>query len=263
MPDTTTTRAHSGRLAGLTAVISGAGGPMGAAIAARFATEGASLGLIEISAKRLEATAASLRQSNPGSRVAAIRASVLVQTEVEQAVAAVTAQLGSIDILVNVVGGVRGEPLTMPLLGMTEQRFDATFDLNLKGLFWMVQATAPGMVARSRGSILNISSVTFAGDAIQPEYGAAKAAVASLTRSLAMELAPHVTVNCIAPGLIQTSVLERAAPQLIDEYATRAPLKRLGKPEDIANAALFLCSQEASFITGAILPVAGGIWPAL
>lgn len=255
--------ASPSRFSGLVAVVSGAGGPMGAAIARRFALDGASLGLVEISEGRLNETVASIGQSFPDTRMAAVRASVLERIEVEQAIGSIERQLGPIDILVNVVGGVRGAPLTMPLLGMTEQRFDATFDLNLKGLFWMVQATARGMVERRSGTILNISSVTFAGDAIQPEYGAAKAAVASLTRSLAMELAPHVTVNCIAPGLIQTSVLERAAPELIEEYRSRSLLKRLGTPEDIAHATAFLCSREASFITGVILPVAGGIWPAL
>ncbi len=111
--------------------------------------------------------------------------------------------------------------------------------------------------------MLNISSVTFAGDVDQPEYAAAKAAVASLTRSLAMELAPAVTVNCIAPGLIRTSVVDRAAPEMVASYVERSLLKRLGRPEDVANAALFLTSPEAAFITGAILPVSGGIWPAL
>jgi 3-oxoacyl-[acyl-carrier protein] reductase len=146
---------------------------------------------------------------------------------------------------------------------MTVQRFDDTFDLNLKSLFLMTRAVAPSMRERGYGRVLNISSVTFAGDPAQPEYGAAKAAVASLTRSLAMELAPSVTVNCIAPGLIRTSVLERAAPELVRAYRERSLLKRLGEPREIAHAALFLVSDEAAYVTGVILPVSGGIWPAL
>jgi len=145
------------------------------------------------------------------------------------------------------------------LLGMTEERFDSTFALNLKPLFWMVQAIAPGMVAGKKGAIVNISSVTFAGDGDQPEYAAAKAAVSSLTRSLAIELAPDVRVNCIVPGLIQTSVIENAAPEMVRDYTNRSLLKRLGQPEDIAGAVSFLVGPDSNFITGASLPVSGGI----
>ena len=119
------------------------------------------------------------------------------------------------------------------------------------------------MLARNYGRVVNISSVTYGGDIYQPEYGAAKAAVASITRSLALELAPSVTVNCIAPGLIATSVLERIDEKMAQYYRDRTPLRRLGKPEDIAAAVAFLGSDDAAFITGAILPVSGGIWPAL
>jgi 3-oxoacyl-[acyl-carrier protein] reductase len=123
----------------------------------------------------------------------------------------------------------------------------------------MVQAIAPGMVASKKGAIVNISSVTFAGDGDQPEYAAAKAAVSSLTRSLAIELAPDVRVNCIVPGLIQTSVIENAAPKMVKDYTNRSLLKRLGQPEDIAGAVSFLVGPDSNFITGAALPVSGGI----
>lgn len=252
----------AGRLEGKTALVTGAGGPMGSAIAERFAREGAALGLIDISGNRLSAAADAVAESGSGAKVAAVRANAVDEKEACAAAAELEAELGGADILVNVVGGMKG-PLTMPLLGMSAERFDTTFDLNLKALFWMVQAVAPGMRERRSGTVLNISSVTFAGDADQPEYAAAKAAVASLTRSLAMELAPDLTVNCIAPGLIRTSVVDRAAPEMVASYTERSVLKRLGEPADIANAALFLASPEASFITGAILPVSGGIWPAL
>ncbi|MCP1335517.1 SDR family NAD(P)-dependent oxidoreductase [Futiania mangrovi] len=252
-----------GRLAGKVALVTGAGGPMGSAIARRFAEEGAALGLVDISGTRLGAVRDDLTAAFPGARIAAVRANAVEEEEARAAASEIEAALGPVDVLVNVVGGIKGGPLAMPILGMSRERLDTTFDLNLKALFWMVQAVAPGMVARGAGSILNISSVTYAGDKDQPEYAAAKAAVSSLTRSLAMELAPAVTVNCIAPGLIQTSVIDRAAPELVRQYTERSLLKRLGKPEDIANAALFLSSSEASFITGAILPVSGGIWATL
>lgn len=248
--------------AGRTALVTGAGGPMGGAIAARLAAEGASLVLTDISAKRLAAIVERLAQESPGTKVLAHRASVLVQGEVEQLLAAAAQQFPSIDVLVNVVGGIRGE-LVVPVLSMTEERWDNTLEINLKGIFHLVRRVGPAMRERGYGRIINISSVTFAGDMYQPEYGAAKAAVASITRALALELAPDITVNCIAPGLIATSVLERADPQLVQYYRDRTPLRRLGTPEDIAAAVAFLASDNASFITGAILPVSGGIWPAL
>ncbi|MGM0583725.1 MAG: SDR family NAD(P)-dependent oxidoreductase [Pseudomonadota bacterium] len=252
----------TGRLEGRAALITGAGGPMGGAIAERFAREGARLGLVDISANRLSVSADLVAEAVPGATVATVRANAVDEAEARSAAAELESELGRVDILVNVVGGLKG-PLAMPLLGMSAERFDTTFDLNLKALFWMVQAVAPGMLERRSGTVLNISSVTFAGDGDQPEYAAAKASVASLTRSLAMELAPDLTVNCIAPGLIRTSVVDRAAPEMVAKYTERSLLKRLGEPQDIAAAALFLASPEASFITGAILPVSGGIWPAL
>ena len=250
------------RLANRTAVITGAGGPMGRAIARRFAEEGARLVLMEISARRLEETEAELRGAMPNSEMLAIRCSALVEDEVNAAIAQAVKAFGSLELLANVVGGIRCE-LAASILGMTEQRFDDTMALNLKTVFNLTRAVAPLMLKNGYGRIVNISSVTYGGDEAQPEYGAAKAAVASLTRSLAMELAPSITVNCIAPGLIQTSVLDRADAEMVQRYRNRSLLKRLGDPKDIANAALFLASDEAAYVTGVILPVSGGQRPAL
>ena len=250
------------RFSGRTALVSGAGGPMGGEIAARLAIEGANLVLTDISGNRLNGIVERLAKASPATKVVALRASVLLREEVEQLLAAAAQQFEAIDILVNVVGGIRGE-LAVPVLGMSEERWDSTFEINLKGIFHLVQRIAPGMRARGYGRIINISSVTYAGDAAQPEYGAAKAAVASITRSLALELAPAITVNCIVPGMIATSVMERADQKILQYYRDHTPLARLGKPEDIAAAAAFLASDDASFITGALLPVSGGIWPAL
>ena len=250
------------RFSGRTALVSGAGGPMGEAIAARLAAEGANLVLTDISGKRLNGFVERLAKASPGAKVVALRASVLLREEVEQLLAAAAQQFEAIDILVNVVGGIRGD-LLVPILEMSEERWDSTFDLNLKGIFHLVQRIAPGMRARGYGRIINISSVNFAGYAGQSDYGAAKAAVASITRSLALELAPVITVNCIAPGTIATTVLERLDQKMVQAWRDRTPLARLGKPEDVAAAVAFLASDDASFITGAILPVTGGLWPAL
>lgn len=251
------------RFKGKTALVSGAGGPMGGTIASRLAAEGAQLILTDISAKRLNAMVEKIKKEFPQTAVVAHRASVLVPTEVDELLAVAAAHFQGIDVLVNVVGGVRGAELAVPFLEMSEERWDDTMNLNLKGIFHLVRKIGPGMLARSYGRIVNISSMVYAGDLQQPEYGAAKAAVASITRSLALELAPNVTVNCIAPGIIATSVLDNIDEKTLQYHLDRAPLHRLGKPEDIAAAVAFLASDDAAYITGVILPVTGGIWPAL
>ena len=257
-----------GRLDGVRVLITGAGGPMGFAIARRFAAEGASLALTDISGSRLEKAAAAVREVlAPGAALVAQRASVLDEEEVRGLIRAVEGAPGSmrggqIDVLVNVVGGVRG-PLDTAFVALTPARMTDTFDLNLKGTLLLAQALVPGMLARQRGKILNISSINMAGAAGQADYAMAKAAVASLTRTLAMELAPHVNVNCIAPAIINTSVVQRMPQEERQRYVDATQLKRMGEPGDIANAALFLCSSESDYITGVMLPVSGGIWPAL
>lgn len=250
------------RFTGRVALVTGAGGPMGSAVAERLAAEGAALVLTDISANRLNGVVERIAAAHPAAAIVAHRGNGLVEAEVDALLAAATARFERIDVLVNIVGGIRGE-LAMPLLAMTEERWDSTFELNLKGLFLLVRRVAPGMVARSYGRIVNVASVTYAGDALQPEYGAAKAAVASLTRSMALEFAPHVTANCVAPGLIETSVLERVDARFRKAYQDRTPLGRFGRPDEIAAAISFLASDDASYVTGAILPVSGGIWPAL
>lgn len=251
------------RLKGRTALVTGVGGAMGRAVATRFAEEGASLILTDISGGRLAETVSSIAPlMRDGARLASARADV---TKAAEAAAMVAAghELGATGIVINIVGGIRAKTLFEPMTGMTEERWDATFALNTKGIFHLTKLLAPGMVERRYGKIVNISSINFAGEMGSADYGAAKAAVASLTRTLAIELAPHVNVNCIAPGTIRTSVLERLPPEDLAFYAAKPLLKRLGEPADIANACLFLASEEASYITGEILAVSGGIWPSL
>ncbi len=243
------------RLQGKVALITGAG-PMGAAIARRFAEEGASLVLTDISGSRLQATADELASK---AALVAHRADVTARDEALGVAEAGLAAFGRIDILCNLVGGVRDAVLYQPLLTMGEKRWDETFALNLKASLHLIQRLAPGMVERGTGKILNVSSVNYAGEAGSSDYGAAKAAVASMTRSLAIELAPAVNVNCLVPGLIETRAVAKLDGELKESYRARTLLKRLGRPEDIANAALFLCSSEADYITGHLLPVSGGM----
>lgn len=247
------------RLSGLVALITGAG-PMGAAIAQRFAAEGASLVLTDISGARLGATTDTLRHKT---KVVAHRADVTVREEALAVAEAGLAAFGRVDILCNLVGGVRDATLYQPLLTMSEKRWDETFSINLKASLHLIQRIAPGMVERGSGKILNVSSVNYAGEAGSSDYGAAKAAVASMTRSLAIELAPAVNVNCLVPGLIETRAVEKLDEAQKESYRARSLLKRLGRPEDIANAAVFLCSREADYITGHLLPVSGGMMASL
>jgi NAD(P)-dependent dehydrogenase (short-subunit alcohol dehydrogenase family) len=247
------------RLQDKIAFITGAAGPMGEAVARRFAGEGARLALVDVSQRRLDAVQAGLP---PGTDCLARRVDVLRNDEVQAAIAETVDRFGSIDIVVNIVGGIVSPRITTPMLEMDEAQFDATLALNLKSVFLTTRHAVPAMRKRS-GRIVNLSSISLAGEPGQAEYSAAKAGVAALTRTMAIEFAPDVTVNCIAPALIRTRVLDRLDPGMVEGYRARTLLGRLGEPEDIAHAALFLASDEAAFITGAILPVSGGIWPAL
>lgn len=248
------------RLRDKIAFISGAGGPMGQAIASRFAEEGARLILTDISGRRLDETAQGLEGA---AEVVSQRANVLEEAEVAAVIQAGQAAFGRIDIVVNVVGGVRGDSIRTPMLEMSNEAFSDTLELNLKGILLTTRYIVPGMRERGYGRIINLASVAMAGEQGQAAYSAGKAGVAGLTRSMAIEFAPDVTVNAIAPALVRTSVLDRLDPGLIEHWRERTLLKRLAEPLDIANAALFLGSDEASYITGITLPVSGGMWPAL
>ena len=251
------------RLRGKVALISGAGGPMGRAVADRFAIEGASLMLNDISGNRLgKAVEAIGAKLSVGAALESHRANVTQEAEAEELVARGREAFGRIDILVNVVGGIRGA-LFEPLSEMSVAHWDDTLDLNLKGTFHLSKRLGPMMVEQGYGRIVNFASISYAGEHGQAHYAAAKAAVAAMTRAMAIELAQSVTVNCVAPGLINTSVIDRMPRRAVQRFIDQTLLGRLGEAAEIANAVLFLASDEASFITGEILAVAGGIWPAL
>ena len=248
-------------LQGKVALVTGAGGPMGWAVAERLAAEGALLALSDISGTRLAAAAERLRAA--GARVASLRADVTQRAEVQALVDLALRELGDVDILVNVVGGIRSQQLYTPFLQMQEAQWDQTLALNLKPAFHLVQALAPGMLARGSGSIVNFASIAMGGEGGQADYAAAKAGVAAFTRSLAQEFAPHVRVNCVAPGLIQTSVTDRIDAAQRDELVSRGFMKRAGQPLEVAATVAYLVSDDASFLTGEVLAVSGGHHPHL
>lgn len=251
------------RLKDKIAFVTGAGGPMGEAIALRFAEEGAKLVITDISENRLNRTREKLLEFLDTDGLVAIRASVLDFDEVKEVVEAANKKFDKIDILVNVVGGIRDTTMIKSLFEIDGERWDQTMELNLKGTFNCTKLVAPIMLQHGYGKMVNISTIHFEGEKGYADYGAAKAGVASFTKTAAKELSPIINVNCIAPGLIQTSIVDRMDSDTLEEYRSKTLLGRLGDPKDIANAAVFLASDESAYITGHILPVSGGIWPHL
>lgn len=252
------------RIAGPRVAVAGAGGPMGRAIAMRLLRDGADgLALTDISGTRLAGVVADLHLESPGARIVAHRGDVTAAAEAAAFAEAAFAELGGIDVLVCTVGGIRSKTLYTPFLEISEERWRATFDLNLMGIFHLVRAFAPGMVERRLGRIVTIASVVYGGEVGQADYAAAKAGVASLTRTLAAELAPHVTVNAVAPGLTRTSVTANMPEAQTDRLLAAAFNRRMAEPEEIAEAVAFHAAAAAGFVTGEVLAVSGGIHPHL
>lgn len=252
------------RIAGPRAVVTGAGGPMGCAVARRLLRDGAeALALTDISGARLAGTATELAAEYPAARIEALRGDITLADEAGAFAALVADRFGGADVLVNTVGGIRSPRLYTAFLDMDETQFRATFDLNLMGNFHLIRALAPGMVARGLGRIVNFATVVFGGEAGQVDYAAAKAATASLTRSLAAELAPMVTVNAVAPGLTRTSVTQNMPADQAARLTALAFNRRMAEPEEIAEAVAFFASEPARFVTGEIMAVSGGIHPHL
>ena len=248
-------------LNGRVALVTGAGGPMGFAVAQRLAEEGMRLVLPDISGTRLAQSRAAL--ADGGAPVVALRGDAMQRAEAKDVVDAGMQAFGAIDVLVNVVGGIKSAQLYTPFLQMSEAQWDSTLALNLKPGFHLTQLVAPGMLERRWGRIVNFASIVLQGEGGQADYAAAKAAVAAFTRSLAEEFAPHVRVNGVAPGLIQTTVTDRLDAADRDELTSRGFLKRAGQPREVADAVAFLCSDESSFITGEVMAVSGGNHPHL
>ncbi|WEF24734.1 SDR family oxidoreductase [Paracoccus sp. S3-43] len=251
-------------IAGPRAVVTGAGGPMGRAVARRLVAAGAkALALTDISGTRLAETVAMLTAEHADLRLQSLRGDATVASEAEAFAAMVLDSFGGADVLVNTVGGIRSPRLYTPFLEMDEAQFRATFDLNLMGNFHLTRAFAQGMVDRGLGRIVNFATVVFGGEAGQADYAAAKAATASLTRSLAAELAPAVTVNAVAPGLTRTSVTQNMPEAEAARLTALAFNRRMAEPEEIAEAVAFFASDAARFVTGEIMAVSGGIHPHL
>lgn len=245
------------RLDGLTALVTGASGTLGTTAALAFAEAGADVAVTARTLSRCEATAEKVRAL--GRRAIALQADVLEGAQVKAMAAAVHQAFGRIDILFNNAG------ITSPrsFLESTDEEWLRVIDVNVKGTFLCTRAVAPYMIAQGFGRIINMGSIlSKVGMANRSAYATSKGAIAHLTQSLAFELAPHgVTVNAIGPSVIVTDLnreLIVKQPQLYDAVLKRQPIARLGQPEDIAGALVFLASPAAAWITGQTLYVDGG-----
>jgi 3-oxoacyl-[acyl-carrier protein] reductase len=187
--------------------------------------------------------------------VTAAKANVTKRDELERAVAEVTTKFGRIDVLVNNAGIVRDRRF----LKIEEDDWDAVVDTNLKSQFLTCKAVLPGMLDRSYGRIVNISSRAWLGGVGQANYSAAKGGVVSLTRSLAIEFAAQgITVNAVAPGIVDTPMFRGFKPEVQERLKKSVPAQRIGTAEDVAQAVLFFAARESSYITGQLLYVCGG-----
>ena len=237
------------------AVVTGAAGGIGKAIALSLAKEGADLVLNDIAADSL--TVAADQITAMGRTVLAIRASVTNSKEIKQMVKSALDAFGAIDILVNVAGGSKASPFHKT----PDRYWNRVIDLNLKGTLICCHEVIGPMIERGGGNVVNIASTAgMIGSATGlSAYSAAKAGVIGFTKSLAKELAPHgIRVNCVSPGPIETPLMQLLSPEIQRKVVADTYLKRLGKPEEIANMALFLASDEANFITGQNCAVCGG-----
>ena len=243
------------RLQNKVAIITGGSRGIGYAVADTFLREGAKVVITASSQANADRAAASLREKHPGAVVEGINPDLGSLESVRESFTGVAQRHGRLDIVVNNAGVSE----STPLLNYTEELYDKVMDLNVKGVFNAAKAAAELMVPQGSGVILNTSSmVSLYGQPAGFAYPTSKFAVNGLTLSLARELGPKgIRVNAVAPGITETDMMKAVPKSVIEPMIAQIPLRRMGQPEDIANAFLFLASEEASYITGVVLSVDG------
>jgi 3-oxoacyl-[acyl-carrier protein] reductase len=244
------------KLKGKVALVTGAAQGIGRAIALLLARNGADIVVSDINLEKAEETAKEIRAIGP--KATAVKVDVSNLSDVERMVEAVIEKLAKIDILVNNAGITRDKLV----LRMTEEDWDAVLGVNLKGTFNCTKTVIRHMAKQRSGRIVNIASVVGEmGNAGQANYSASKAGVIGLTKTIAREYAQRgINVNAIAPGYIETPMTDALPEKAKEELKKLIPMERLGKPEDVADAVLFLVCEESSYITGQVLNVNGGIY---
>ena len=243
------------RFQGKTALVTGGAKGIGAATAALFAAEGATVVVADFD----EATARETAKAIGGH---AVRCDVTKREDVETAVEAAVTHGGSLDILVTCAGIIRDNML----FKMSDDDWDAVIDTHLKGTFFAVRATQKHMVSQKSGKIVLISSTSALGNRGQTNYSTAKAGLQGMAKTLSIELGPfNVNVNCVAPGFIATAMTQQTADrmgvpfeQFKEAVSEQVPLRRVGQPEDVASTIAFLCSDDASYVSGQVIYVRGG-----
>ncbi len=250
-------------LKGKVAIITGARRGMGKADALAFAKNGAKVVVADIFQKECELVVDEIKKN--GGEGLAVKCDVTDKKEIEEMVKKTVDKFGKVDILVNNAGICQFKPF----LELTEEEWDRTLDINLKGYFLCAQTVAKEMVKQKSGTIVNIASVVMGqigmGMAGLAHYSASKGGIAALTKTLALEFAPYnIRVNAIAPGAIDTPMAAstKADPKVLEATLAMIPLHRMGKAEEIANTVLFLTSDASSYVTGSIVVVDGG-WLAM
>ena len=243
-------------LLGKVGLVTGGAQGIGKAIALLLAKNGADVAISDINLEKAQEAANEIQ--GLGRRSLAVKANVADFKEVEQMVDTIVVQIGRIDILVNNAGITRDRLI----LRMTEEDWDAVLDVNLKGTFNCTKAAIRYMSKQKSGKIVSIASVTGEmGNAGQANYGASKAGVIGFTKTIAREFATRgINVNAIAPGYVQTAMTDAVPDKAKEMLKQMIPMERLGQPEDVAHAVLFLVSERSSYITGQVLNVNGGIY---
>ncbi|MBO4907259.1 MAG: 3-oxoacyl-[acyl-carrier-protein] reductase [Bacteroidaceae bacterium] len=245
-----------GLLEGKTALITGAARGIGKAIALKYASEGANIAFTDLVIdENGEATKAEI--ATYGVKVEAYASNAADFTQTENVVKRVKEDFGSIDILVN-NAGITKDGL---MLRMTEQQWDAVIGVNLKSAFNFIHAVVPIMMRQRGGSIINMASVVGVhGNAGQANYAASKAGMIALAKSIAQEMGPKgIRANAIAPGFIETAMTHALPETVRTEWMKKIPLRRGGKPEDVADVALFLASDLSSYVSGQVIQIDGGM----
>jgi 3-oxoacyl-[acyl-carrier protein] reductase len=244
------------RLKDKVAIVTGGGQGIGAETAITFAREGAKVVVADMNEETANGVVEKIKQAGTGDAMAAV-VNVANAESVEAMVKATMDWAGRIDILVN-NAGITADTI---LHKMTEEQWDKVINVNLKGVWLCGRAVASVMRNQGGGSIINATSIVgLYGNMGQSNYAASKGGVIAMTYTWAVELAAKgVRVNAIAPGFTDTPMVAKVKPEVLDKVRQQTPLGRLGTPEDIANAYLFLASDESSFITGHVLEVSGGL----